>query len=77
MKTRLLGVFIIFAATLYVQGVVLPWAIVNSDIPLWADCCLLALIFFTWVITIERTYSKFKAKFKDDKLNALKKRPSK
>lgn len=56
--------FLSFAG--YVQGIILPWAISNNRMPLWADILLVALIMGMWVLAMERIATKLISKFKDD-----------
>ena len=56
--------FLSFAG--YVQGIILPWAISNNMMPLWADILLVALIITMWVFAMERVATKLISKFKDD-----------
>lgn len=57
--------FLSFAG--YVQGIILPWAISNNRMPVWADILLVALILVMWVLAMERVATKLISKFKDDK----------
>lgn len=50
----------------YVQGIILPWAISNNVMPLWADILLIAIIITLWIIAMDRIAIKLISKFKDD-----------
>jgi uncharacterized membrane protein YbhN (UPF0104 family) len=53
--SRILFKMISFAlAFIFSQGVILPWAISNNDLPLWADIILVTIILMTWIAIIDR-----------------------
>lgn len=43
-----------FGVFLFAQGVMLPWAIYNSTMPLWADIILVTIILMMWLAAIDR-----------------------
>lgn len=54
-----------FAFAGYVQGIILPWAISNNKMPIWADILLVTLILLMWIFALERIAKAF-SKIKDD-----------
>ena len=42
------------AVFLFAQGVILPWAISNNTMPLWADIALVTAILLMWLAVIDR-----------------------
>lgn len=39
---------------IFCQGVILPWAISNNMMPLWADIILVSVILMMWLAVIDR-----------------------
>jgi hypothetical protein len=58
-----LGVFI------FCQGAILPWAISNNYMPLWADIVLVTVIIMMWLAVIDRlAYHLLKVLRKNDEV---------
>ncbi len=58
MRLTLIKIIAFFAAFLFCQGAILPWAISNNFMPLWADIILISLIIVIWLIIIEHVAMK-------------------
>lgn len=54
MRFMVFKVIMFLAVFIFMQGAVLPWAISNNLMPLWADIILISLILVMWSIVIER-----------------------
>jgi len=55
------------AFTAYIQGIILPWAISNNRMPIWADILLIVIILTGWVFVLECVAIKLISKLQDDK----------
>jgi len=42
------------AVFIFMQGAILPWAISNNTMPLWADIILITVILMMWLAVIDR-----------------------
>jgi tetrahydromethanopterin S-methyltransferase subunit C len=42
------------AVFIFTQGAILPWAISNNTMPLWADIVLITIILMMWLAVIDR-----------------------
>ena len=42
------------AIFIFMQGAILPWAISNNIMPLWADIVLITIILLMWLAVIDR-----------------------
>lgn len=67
MRATIIKVILFLSIFGYFQGVILPWAISNNFMPLWADILLIALILCMWCVLIERVTTKVISRIKDDK----------
>jgi len=54
MRMFLFKVLSFMAVFIFAQGVILPWAISNNTMPLWADIVLVTLILMMWLAVIDR-----------------------
>ena len=54
MKTFIFKLVMTCAMFIFLQGVVVPWAISNNILPLWADILILSAIVMIWVAMVER-----------------------
>ncbi len=54
MKWLIFKIISFMAVFLFAQGAVLPWAISNSTMPLWADIALITVILMAWLAVIDR-----------------------
>ena len=71
MRRMVFKVIMFLAAFIFMQGAVLPWAISNNFMPLWADILLVALILLMWLIVIDRLAAHFLTTFRrDDELHS-------
>jgi hypothetical protein len=51
------------------QGAILPWAISNNFMPLWADIILITVILLMWLAVIDRlAYHLLKILRKNDEI---------
>ena len=66
MRLVLIKVITSLAVFMFMQGVILPWAISNNFMPLWADIILIALILMMWVIVIDRIARRLIGRFKEE-----------
>lgn len=39
---------------IFMQGAILPWAISNNFMPLWADLILITVVLLMWLAVIDR-----------------------
>lgn len=54
---------------IFCQGVILPWAISNNMMPLWADIILVSVILMIWLAVIDRlAFHLLKVLRKNDEL---------
>ena len=42
------------AVFVFMQGAILPWAISNNTVPLWADILIITFILMMWLAVIDR-----------------------
>ncbi len=57
------------AVFIFTQGAILPWAISNNFMPLWADIILVSVILLMWLAVIDRmAYHLLKMLRKDDEI---------
>lgn len=54
MKMMIFKVISFMAVFMFTQGAILPWAISNNTIPLWADIILITIILMMWLAVIDR-----------------------
>lgn len=66
MRLVLIKVISFLAVFMFIQGVILPWAISNNFMPLWADIILIALIMMAWLIVIDRIARRLIGRFKEE-----------
>lgn len=54
MRWLIFKVISFLAVFMYLNGVLLPWAISNSSIPLWLDIVIITMILMMWLAFIDR-----------------------
>ena len=54
MKWMIFKVIAFISFFIFMQGAILPWAISNNFMPLWADIILLTIILMIWLAVIDR-----------------------
>lgn len=54
MRWILFKVICFLAVFIFMQGAILPWAISNNLMPLWADIALITVILMMWLAAIDR-----------------------
>lgn len=54
MRMMIFKVIAFVAVFIFMQGAILPWAISNNSMPLWADVILITLILMMWLAAIDR-----------------------
>lgn len=54
MRMMIFKVICFMALFIFMQGAILPWAISNNTMPLWADMVLITLILLMWLAVIDR-----------------------
>ena len=54
MRWMLFKIISFMATFMFAQGVILPWAISNNFMPLWADIILVTIILLMWLAVIDR-----------------------
>ena len=54
MRMMIFKVIAFVACFIFMQGAILPWAISNNSMPLWADVILITLILMMWLAAIDR-----------------------
>jgi len=54
MRLILFKIISFVSVFIFIQGAILPWAISNNVMPLWADIILVTLILMMWLAVIDR-----------------------
>lgn len=54
MRWILFKIISFVTAFIFMQGVILPWAISNNFVPLWADIILITIILMIWLAVIDQ-----------------------
>jgi hypothetical protein len=54
MRMMVFKVIAFVAVFIFMQGAILPWAISNNTMPLWADIVLITIILMMWLAVIDR-----------------------
>lgn len=54
MRWILFKIISFVTAFIFMQGVILPWALSNSSMPLWADIILVTIVLMMWLAVIDR-----------------------
>lgn len=54
MRMLIFKVICFLAVFIFMQGAILPWAISNNFMPLWADMILVTLVLMMWLAIIDR-----------------------
>lgn len=54
MRMMVFKVISFLAVFIFTQGAILPWAISNNSMPLWADIVLITIILMMWLAVIDR-----------------------
>jgi len=54
MRMMIFRVIVFLAVFIFMQGAILPWAISNDTMPLWADIILISIILLMWLVVIDR-----------------------
>jgi hypothetical protein len=54
MRWILFKIISFLAVFIFMQGAILPWAISNDTMPLWADVILITVILLMWLAVIDR-----------------------
>lgn len=54
MRWMLFKIISFVSVFIFVQGAILPWAISNNVMPLWADIILVTIILMMWLAVIDR-----------------------
>lgn len=54
MRWILFKVISFVSVFIFMQGAILPWAISNNFMPLWADIVLITVILMMWLCVIDR-----------------------
>lgn len=69
MRMMIFKVIAFVAVFIFIQGAILPWAISNNYMPLWADVVLITLILMMWLAVIDRlAYHLLKVLRKNDEV---------
>lgn len=69
MRWMLFKIISFVAVFIFMQGAILPWAISNNYMPLWADIILVTLILMMWLAVIDRlAYHLLKVLRKNDEI---------
>jgi hypothetical protein len=71
MRWMLFKIISFVSVFIFVQGAILPWAISNNVMPLWADIILITLILMMWLAVIDRlAHHLLKVLRRNDELSA-------
>jgi len=54
MRWILFKVIAFISVFIFMQGAIMPWAISNNFMPLWADIILITLVLMMWLVVIDR-----------------------
>ncbi len=54
MRMMVFKIISFLAVFIFMQGAILPWAISNDTMPLWADIVLITVILLMWLAAIDR-----------------------
>ena len=54
MRMMVFKVISFLAVFIFMQGKILPWAISNDTMPLWADIVLISIVLLMWLAVIDR-----------------------
>lgn len=54
MRMLVFKVIAFLSVFIFTQGAILPWAISNNSMPLWADIVLITIILMMWLAVIDR-----------------------
>lgn len=54
MRMMIFKVIAFVSVFIFMQGAILPWAISNNYMPLWADIVLITIILMMWLAVIDR-----------------------
>lgn len=54
MRWMLFKIISFVAVFIFMQGAILPWAISNNTMPLWADIVLITIVLMMWLAVIDR-----------------------
>jgi hypothetical protein len=69
MRWMIFKVISFVSVFIFTQGAILPWAISNNYMPLWADVILITLILLMWLAVIDRlAYHLLKVLRKNDEI---------
>jgi hypothetical protein len=69
MRLLLFKMIAFLGTFMFAQGVILPWAISNNSMPLWADIILVTIILMMWLAVIDRlAYHLLKVLRKNDEI---------
>ncbi len=69
MRLMIFKVISFVSVFIFTQGAILPWAISNNYMPLWADVILITLILLMWLAVIDRlAYHLLKVLRKNDEI---------
>ncbi len=69
MRMMIFKVIAFVAIFIFMQGAILPWAISNTLMPLWADIILITLLLMMWLAAIDRlAYHVLKVIRKNDEV---------
>lgn len=69
MRLLVFKVISFLSVFIFAQGVILPWAISNNTMPLWADIILVTLVLMMWLAVIDRlAYHLLKLLRKNDEV---------
>lgn len=69
MRWMIFKVIAFVTVFIFMQGAILPWAISNNMMPLWADMILITLMLMMWLAAIDRlAYHVLKVLRKNDEV---------
>jgi ABC-type Fe3+-siderophore transport system permease subunit len=67
MRMMVFKIIAFLSVFIFTQGAILPWAISNTYMPLWADIVLVTIILMMWLAVIDRlAYHLLKILRRDD-----------